>query len=142
MDKPIGQHLRSQRKKRGLSQRELARRSGVANATISLIENDKLNPTVSLLKKILDGIPMRLNTFFSDEEDTPNKVFFRAEELTGIADGGVAYLQIGANLADRSIQFLKERYEPGAGTGKHPITHEGEECGLILSGRLPVTVVF
>ena len=36
--------------------------------------------------------------------------------------------------------MLKECYQPGAGTGKHAITHEGEECGIILSGRLEVTV--
>ncbi len=140
MDKPIGDRLREIRQRRRMSQRELARRSGVANATISLIENGKLNPTVSMLKKVLDGIPIRLGEFFGDEADTPGKVFFRADELTEIAEGGVSYLQVGANLNDKSIQFLKERYEPGAGTGKHQMTHDGEECGLILSGRLTVTV--
>ena len=67
-------------------------------------------------------------------------MFFRAEELTEIADGGVSYLQVGANLHDKAIQFIKECYQPGAGTGKHEITHEGEECGIVLSGRLQVTV--
>ena len=140
MDEAIGERLKELRRRHGLSQRELARQSGVANATISLIENGKLNPTVSMLKKVLGGVPVRLSEFFSDEADAPEKVFFRANELTGIADGGVSYLQVGSNLRGKAIQFLKERYEPGASTGKHEITHEGEECGLILSGRLTVTV--
>ena len=140
MDTPTGERLRRIRRRQRLSQRELARRSGVANATISLIENGKLNPTVSMLKKVLDGVPVRLSEFFSDEADAPEKVFFRAGELTEIADGGVSYLQVGANLRGKAIQFLKERYEPGASTGRHEITHEGEECGLILSGRLTVSV--
>jgi transcriptional regulator with XRE-family HTH domain len=123
-----------------LSQRQLARQSGVANATISQIESGKLNPTVSMLKKVLDGIPIRMSEFFSDEPETPDRVFFRADELTEIADGGISFRQVGANLSNRSIQFIKECYQPGAGTGKHPITHEGEECGLILKGRLQVTV--
>ena len=140
MDRAIGERLRQLRQRYGLSQRALARQSGVANATISLIENGKLNPTVSMLKKVLDGVPVRLSEFFSDEADSPEKVFFRADELTEIAEGGVSYLQVGANLRDKAIQFIKERYAPGAGTGKHLITHEGEECGLILAGRLTVTV--
>lgn len=140
MDTPVGKRLRALRQRRGLSQRELARQSGVANATISLIENGKLNPTVSMLKKVLDGIPVRMSEFFSDDAEAPDKVFFRADELTDIGEGGVSYLQIGANLRDRTIQLLKERYEPGAGTGKHEIQHEGEECGLVLSGCLRVTV--
>ena len=140
METAIGERLRLIRRRQGLSQRELARRSGVANATISLIENGKLNPTVSMLKKVLDGVPVRLSEFFSDGEVAPEKIFFRADELTEIADGGVSYRQVGANLRGKAIQFLKERYEPGAGTGRHEITHEGEECGLVVSGRLTVTV--
>ena len=54
----------------GLSQRQLARQSGVANATISQIEAGKLNPTVSMLKKVLDGFPITLSEFFSDEPET------------------------------------------------------------------------
>ncbi len=140
MDLPVGKRLREIRKRYRVSQRELARKSGVANATISLIENGKLNPTVSLLKKVLDGLPVHLSEFFTDEAQGPEKIFFESGELTEIAEGGVSYRQIGGNLADKAIQFLKERYEPGAGTGRHDIQHEGEECGLILSGQLTVTV--
>jgi transcriptional regulator with XRE-family HTH domain len=140
MEKEIGQRLKAIRGRTGLSQRKLARQSGVANATISQIEAGKLNPTVSLLKKILDGFPMSLADFFATDLANRDGVFFRADELTEIADGGVSYRQVGSHLAARAIQLLKERYEPGAGTGKHALTHEGEECGIVLSGRLEVTV--
>lgn len=140
MEQPIGERLKKIRQRNRLSQRQLARQSGVANATISQIESGKLNPTVSMLKKVLDGIPLRLSEFFSDEPESPDRVFFRSDELTEIADGGVSYLQVGANLNNRAIQLIKECYQPGAGTGRHEITHEGEECGLVLRGRLQVTV--
>ena len=140
MEQAIGKRLKDIRKRFRMSQRELARQSGVANATISLIENGKLNPTVSLLKKVLDGFPLRLSEFFADDAEASAKVFFQANELTEIAEGGVSYRQLGGNLAGKAIQFLKERYEPGSGTGRHDIRHEGEECGLVLSGRLTVTV--
>ena len=132
--------LREIRRRHGLSQRQLARQSGVANATISQIEAGKLNPTVSMLKRVLDGLPMSLGEFFGGEPETSDRVFFRADELTPIADGGVSFLQVGANLRNRRIQLLKECYQPGAGTGRHRLRHEGEECGLILRGRLQVTV--
>ena len=140
MDQDIGRRLRDIRQRLELSQRQLARQSGVANATISQVEAGKLNPTVSMLKKILDGIPMGLAEFFADDDPSQDRIFFRADDLIEIADGGVSYRQVGANLANRAIQLLAERYEPGAGTGKHALTHDGEECGIILSGRLEVTV--
>jgi len=140
MDQEIGRRLRGIRQACGLSQRQLARQASVANATISQIEAGKLNPTVSMLKKVLDGIPISLGEFFGDEFEARDRVFFRADELTEIADGGVSFRQVGKNLSNRAIQLLRECYQPGAGTGKHAITHEGEECGIILNGRLEVTV--
>ena len=140
MDQDIGSRLKDIRTRLGMSQRHLARISGVANATISQIEAGRLNPTVSMLKKVLDGFPMSLAEFFADDYEVADRMFFRAEELTEIAEGGVSFRQVGANLRNRSIQLLKERYQPGASTGKHAITHEGEECGIVLSGRLEVTV--
>jgi transcriptional regulator with XRE-family HTH domain len=140
MDQDIGRRLKEIRERLKLSQRQLARQTGVANATISQIEGGKLNPTVSMLKKVLDGIPISLGEFFGNEFEVRDRVFFRAADLTEIADGGVSFRQVGANLGNRSIQLIKECYQPGAGTGKHAITHEGEECGIILSGRLEVTV--
>jgi transcriptional regulator with XRE-family HTH domain len=140
MDQEIGRRLREIRTQMKLSQRQLARQSGVANATISQIEAGKLNPTVGMLKKVLDGFPISLSEFFGDEFEAQEQVFFRASELTEIADGDVSFMQVGANLHNKSLQLIKECYQPGAGTGRHAITHDGEECGFILSGRLQVTV--
>ncbi len=140
MENEIGHRLKSIRTRMHLSQRQLGRQSGVANATISQIEAGKLNPTVSMLKKVLDGFPISLSEFFADEFEIRDRVFFRAGELTEIADGGVSYRQVGANLGNRAIQLMKECYQPGSGTGRHAITHEGEECGIILRGRLAVSV--
>lgn len=137
----VGDRLKALRKARGLSQRKLASRAGVANATISQIEAGSMNPTVGALKKILDGFPVSLAVFFGEEPDAvAEKIFFRASELTELSDGGVSYQQIGGALLGKSIQMILERYRPGATTGRHKLRHEGEECGIILKGELTVTV--
>ncbi|HPE72850.1 MAG TPA: helix-turn-helix domain-containing protein, partial [Candidatus Competibacter sp.] len=43
----LGTRLRAVREQYGLSQRELARRAGVTNGTISLIEQNKNSPSVA-----------------------------------------------------------------------------------------------
>ena len=65
----IGSRLQAVRKSKGLSQRELAKRVGVTNSTISLIEQNKVSPSVSSLKKVLDGVPMSLAEFFTLDLD-------------------------------------------------------------------------
>ena len=136
----LGERLRFVRSRHKLSQRELAKRSGVTNSTISLIESNQMNPSVGALKRILDGIPMGMAEFFALEPDQPRKVFYRADELTEIGKGLISYRQIGDNLFGRALQILKEHYEPGADTGRTPLVHDGEEGGIVLSGRLEVTV--
>src|SRR5688572_19484745 len=77
----IGSRLQSVRKSKGLSQRELAKRVGVTNSTISLIEQNKVSPSVSSLKKVLDGIPISLADFFTlDLEGTGGDSPFYAED--------------------------------------------------------------
>jgi transcriptional regulator with XRE-family HTH domain len=45
----VGAHLRAVRTMYGLSQRELAKRAGVTNGLISLIEQNRVSPSVSSL---------------------------------------------------------------------------------------------
>lgn len=140
MSVDVGARLRFVRTRHGLSQRALAKKAGVTNSSISLIESNAVNPSVGALKRILDGIPIGLAEFFALEPDRPKKVFYRADELVEIGKGPISYRQIGDTLFGRSLQILRERYEPGADTGRVPLAHEGEEGGIILSGRLEVTV--
>jgi transcriptional regulator with XRE-family HTH domain len=136
----IGPRLRFLRQRQNLSQRDLAKRAGVTNSTISLIEAGKSNPSIGALKRILDGVPIGLAEFFAFEPDRPRKSFYSAEELTEIGRGGISYRQVGDNLFGRALQILKERYEPGADTGRVPLVHDGEEGAIVISGRLEVTV--
>jgi transcriptional regulator with XRE-family HTH domain len=136
----LGERLRFVRGRHKLSQRELAKRAGVTNSTISLIESNQMNPSVGALKRILDGIPMGLAEFFAIEPDRPRKAFYRADELTEIGKGPISYRQIGDNLFGRSLQIIRERYEPGSDTGRVPLVHDGEEGGVVISGRLEVIV--
>ncbi|MEO0399565.1 MAG: cupin domain-containing protein [Pseudomonadota bacterium] len=140
-DDDVGQRLARIRKSYGMSQRQLAKASGVANATISQIEMGRLNPTVGTLRKVLSGLPMSLSAFFDDDATTADeKIFFSASELTELSEGNVSYRQVGGNLMNKAIQFMWERYEPGGDTGRHALAHEGEECGFIIRGELTVTV--
>ena len=79
----------------GLSQRELARRAGVTNGLISLVEMNRVSPSVSSLKKVLDGIPMSLAEFFTARLNKRTPVFYGADELVEIGPGGLAALAGG-----------------------------------------------
>ncbi len=136
----VGGRLREVRQAQGLSQRALAKKAGVSNATISMIEANRVSPSVSALKQILAGIPMSITAFFSEADEDTEQVVFRAAELVELAGGPVSYRQIGKDLRGRSLQMIHERYKPGAASGRHTITHQGEEAGLVIRGLLLLEV--
>ncbi|ATJ89645.1 cupin domain-containing protein [Acetobacter tropicalis] len=136
----VGGTLYALRMQRGLSQRELARRCGVANGTISLIESNAINPSVGLLRQIVNSLPMNLSEFFAFEHNEERKLFYRASELREIGGRGISYRQIGTNLNGRALQILNEVYAPRTDTGKTMLRHTGEEGGVIISGEIEVTV--
>lgn len=139
-DFDLGGQLRQLREQQGLSQRALAKRAGVSHGVVSLIEQNKTSPSVGLLKKILDGVPISLASFFEGPATQREPVFFAAAELTEIAGGRISYRQVGRDLSGKGLQILHERYAPGADTGEALLSHAAEEGGVVVRGRLEVTV--
>lgn len=136
----VGTRLRTLRQLHGLSQRELARRAGVTNGLISLVEMNRVSPSVSSLKKLLDGIPMSLAEFFTSDFNQRTPVFYGEEELVEIGNEEVSLRLIAAQRAGRQMTLLHERYAPGAATGEEMLEHRGEEGGVVVRGRIEVTV--
>ncbi len=151
MDIDIGDRLRQIRKAKGLSQRQLASRSGVTNGTISMIEQNRSSPSVGSLKKVLEGIPTTLSEFFAQDEESEEQYFFTAGELKELSPGlwgrvgatinleHVSLRQVG-DASRHSLQILYERYPPGADTGEDMLRHEAEEGGVVVSGEIELTV--
>lgn len=136
----VGERLKNVRQMYGLSQRELAKRAGVTNGMISLIEQNRVSPSVSSLKKVLDGVPMSIADFFTlDLAQTP-QVFFTKDELVALGDGGVQLKLVAAHRPGRQLSILHEVYASGADTGAEMLSHRGEEGGIVIRGRLEVTV--
>lgn len=136
----VGARLRSVRLTFGLSQRALARRAGVTNGLISLIEQNRVSPSVSSLKKVLDGVPMTLAEFFTFDLSAAPQPFFSAEELTEIGNQQVSLRLVAAKRPGRQLTLLHERYAPGAETGDEVLTHRGEEGGIVVRGRIELTI--
>jgi transcriptional regulator with XRE-family HTH domain len=136
----VGARLRSVRTTFGLSQRELARRAGVTNGLISLIEQNRVSPSVSSLKKVLDGIPMSLAEFFTLDLSAAPVAFFGASELVELGNAEVSLRLVAAQRPGRQLTVLHERYAAGAATGEEMLAHRGEEAGVVIRGRIELTV--
>ena len=138
----VGIRLQTIRKLKGLSQRELAKRAGVTNSTISMIEKNSVSPSISSLKKVLGGIPMSMVEFFASESDDDDavQIVYKADELLELSSGAVSMKLVGKGHQVRALSLLDETYPPAADTGAEMLNHIGEEAGVLVEGRLELTV--
>jgi transcriptional regulator with XRE-family HTH domain len=140
MDDDFGLRLRSLRESQGLSQRALAKQTGVSHATVSLIEQGRMSPSIGMLKKLLLGLGMSIADFFAMEKVAEPRPFFSRDELAELAGGAISYRQVAGGRPDLRMTILHEKYAPGADTGRSMLRHEAHEGGVVIRGRVEVIV--
>jgi transcriptional regulator with XRE-family HTH domain len=166
----VGRRIREHREESKLSLRELARRLGISPSAISQIETGKSRPSVSTLYSIVTELGMSLDELFSGDRRKPARRRPPAEPQVAPAqlrpvresDGpaerhvqragrrlaieletGVRWERLTPN-ADADADFLYVVYDLGGASAECDrfIRHSGREYGLLLSGRLQLTVGF
>lgn len=137
----VGAKLRELRRRRNLGVREVAVRSGISHSTISLVERDRMSPSVDTLSAILDALGTTLTGFFSDLQSTlPYAPFYAAEDLVEIGKvETISYRMIGINHPNRQLLMLHETYAVAADSGE-AFSHSAQEAGMVMRGAVEVTV--
>jgi len=137
----IGAKLRELRRRRDLGVRELAARSGISHSTISLIERDRMSPSVDTLSAVLEALGTTLPGFFSDlQSSLPYTPFYTSQDLVEIGKvDTISYRVIGLDHPNRQLLMLHETYAVGADSGE-AFSHAAQEAGMVLSGAVEVTV--
>ena len=166
----VGARLRERRGELGLSLRELARRLEVSPSLVSQIETGKTQPSLRKLYAIVSELGVSLDEVFAPSgEDLDGHVPGRAGRgRTAPAPGAVAtsgeglgrvqraadrrVIDLGSGVRwerlttwnDRDVDFLFAIYEAGGSSSPDSslMRHNGREFGIVLAGRLGITVGF
>jgi transcriptional regulator with XRE-family HTH domain len=84
----IGANLRRIRTEHGLTQLELAERTGTADGTISRLERGRLDPSASLVEKLAEGLRVSAQDLMSSKAATkPSKQRASVARLVALTDG-------------------------------------------------------
>ena len=145
----VGQRLRAERERRGVSLRELARRLAISPSALSQIETGRSRPSVGTLYAIVTELDMSLDELFgsrraAEPAETAGSLVQRRDERRGLdLESGVRWERL-TPTPEPDADFLYVVYEVG-GASSRPGTHMrhmGREYGIVLSGRLRVTIGF
>lgn len=149
----IGDRLREERVKVGISQRELARRLGLSPSLISQLESGQSRPSVGTLYSIVTELGLSLDHVIrgADFPDSngPSQapaaapVVHPGERATIDLDSGVRWEELAATH-EEGVDFLEAIYEVGGAStpDESLMRHQGREYGYIVSGRLHIQIGF
>jgi len=153
----IGDRLRDERTRAGISQRELARRLGLSASLISQLESGLSKPSVGTLYAIVTELDLSLDKLLRGDEhlgrdgaqtggrsengSTP--LVHPGERQTIDLASGVRWEQLTADTED-GVDFLHAVYEVGGAStpDESLMRHHGREYGYVISGRMGIQLGF
>jgi transcriptional regulator with XRE-family HTH domain len=150
----VGNRLRQERERHGISLRELARRVGVSPSLVSQIELDRVNPSVSTLYALVTELGMTMSDVFGESPAPAPRVVREARHEDGFVTlpesrtvinlaSGVRWERLTPR-GDPDVEFLHVVYPVGAESCPEDalLRHGGREYGYVTSGTLGVKVGF
>jgi transcriptional regulator with XRE-family HTH domain len=109
----LGVKLRQLRETQGISQRELARRAGVTNANLSMIEQGKVSPSVNTLELILAPLKFSLAEFFQHSLQAESAII-KKEDLAWLQTEACEYWILNPQQQADTPTLVKQILYPGA----------------------------
>jgi len=146
----LGDEIRQLRKVRSITLQQMADAIGKSVGFLSQVERNKTKPSVAALQDISEVLGVHIGWFFQpnlpvvEEEQQyivrrKNRRRLSYSELSDTNYLGLHDHLLSTNLTGELALGIS-RYEPGASTGDDSYEHKGEEAGLVLEGRLELTI--
>ncbi len=140
----IGVRIRHARMTRGLRLREVAARAECSESLLSKIENDKVLPSLNALHRISEALGITIGELFAKPNEPAGVVSRSGERPVVTMDplrqgSGLQMERLIAYDPGHLLQGSIHVVAPGGGSDGM-ITHEGEEVGYVIEGRLELTV--
>jgi len=138
----LGMRIRVLRKKRGLTLVQLATQSDLTAGYLSQLERNLCFPSVPALFAIARSLGVTPQYFFASEgqKNTADGdcIIRKNQRLRIHYEDGVTDELLSPQPC-RQLEMLHCRFPPGVYTHKS-YSHEGEEAGLVLSGRFELWI--
>jgi transcriptional regulator with XRE-family HTH domain len=131
----LGKKLRALREERGLSQRELAKLSGISANAVSLIERDENSPSVATLQRLASALNIKMSYFFEDA-GKKNILHIQADQRPHLTSKGTRIESAGERLHAQELEPFFVTLEPHSGSGERQVVHTGHEFVFCVHGQV------
>src|SRR5260370_23735602 len=145
MDVAVGQRIRDLRRTRAMSLETVAVRADLSIGFLSQIERGLSSPSLRVLATLADVLGVGIAGLFCAREDakTASDAIVTRERQRAKLNlwrTGISKQLLSPAGSDGRLNLFLVHMEPSGSTGDELYTHDGEEAGLVLSGKMKLTV--
>jgi transcriptional regulator with XRE-family HTH domain len=136
----VGGRIRATREEKGFSLRKVAGDCGISASLLSQIETSRVDPSLSTLRKIAQALDVPVFYLVLDKPAETAGLVKKAQRRTVVfPKGGLEYEIIYSDLRKKMGIHIGTLKASGM-TSEEPLAHDGEECIVILKGRMKAQV--
>ncbi|MGM8212948.1 helix-turn-helix domain-containing protein [Virgibacillus sp. W0430] len=140
MSKLLGEQVRELRKKKQMTLKQVAEKTGFSISFISQLEHAKTSATLESLKKISEALGVTPSYFFSDTKaKTKSKVIRNVLNASSGQENNFIYKDLSGNVENPILSPNLIILNPGGNRGSN-LTHSGQEFLYVLEGTLTVMI--
>lgn len=133
----LSDRIKKLRKEKGVTLRDVAAATDLSPGYLSQIETGKVEPSISVLRKLASYYRVLLVYFFDTEPDDDIIVRKNERKKIGRAGSPLIYELLQNNLNNKNMEAVIMKLAPHY---KDPdgffMSHPGEECIMVLKGTL------
>lgn len=135
----LGMRIKKIRYRKSFTIQEIADASRLSKGFLSQVENGRVLPSIKALERIGRALGVPLTYLLLTEAKAPQIVRENKRQEFRFGKGQTIRAQVLSAWPERNLEMLLVELPPGESTGEKPHCHEGEECHLVLSGRIKAT---
>lgn len=143
IDASVGERVRQLRRQRELSLQQVAQRAELSVGFLSQLERGLSSPSLRDLIRVATALETDLGVLFEAtgaRVEAGDSLVTRPAERQEVAFHDGITKQLITPHGDAALRLYLITMEPGGRTGEALYSHAGEEAGLVLQGRLLLTV--
>ena len=134
----VAERIRTLRKRKDLSLRKVADACGISASLLSQIETGRVDPSLNTLRKIAQALDVPLFQLVLEEQGKASGlVRKRQRRMVVFPMSGLQYEIIHSDL-QKKMGIHIGTLAPGGMTSEELLAHPGEECLIVLAGRMKV----
>lgn len=122
-----------------MSLRQLSEKTALTPSFLSQVERDLAEPSITSLRRISEALDVPIFFFLLDADEHNPVVRVQERKVLNFPRSHITFQLLSPDLS-RKMEVITARLAPGACTCDELLGHAGEECTVVLEGKMQIII--